>query len=75
MPAPKPVVRRLLVAGVVGLPLARAVRTLRAIGAEPNVYPVPSSAPRGTVVAQHPRPGTRARAGDPVRVNVSAGRR
>jgi beta-lactam-binding protein with PASTA domain len=58
---------------VVGRREGQAVRTVQAAGFRADTYPVASSEPRGTVVAQSPRGGASARAGSTVRLNVSLG--
>jgi len=49
-----------------------AVAAVRAAGLVPRAFRVPSTQPKGTVVAQRPRPGARRPAGSTVRINVSA---
>jgi beta-lactam-binding protein with PASTA domain len=46
---------------------------VQAAGLVPDSYPVSSSAPAGTVVAQDPSPGTKLPAGASVRLDVSVG--
>jgi beta-lactam-binding protein with PASTA domain len=50
-----------------------AVTAVRDAGLVPQAFTVPSSQPKGTVVAQNPRPGLRAPGGSTVRLNVSNG--
>jgi serine/threonine-protein kinase len=50
-----------------------AVAAVRAAGLVPRAFRVPSTQPKGTVVAQRPRPGARRPAGSTVRMNVSSG--
>jgi Tol biopolymer transport system component len=68
--------RRCIVPRVTGLPLSRARARIRrancAIGRVRYAY---ASRPRGRVIAQHPRPGTRLRRGGRVNVRISRGRR
>jgi eukaryotic-like serine/threonine-protein kinase len=56
---------------VAGTTSSEATATLRAAGFEVNVEPVPSDRPPGTVVAQNPPPGTKAKKGTSVRINVA----
>ena len=56
---------------VVGTTTSEATATLREAGLEVNLVPVPSREPRGTVLAQSPPPGTTAKAGTKVRLNVA----
>jgi eukaryotic-like serine/threonine-protein kinase len=57
---------------VVGLSRSEAEAEVESAKLEPNVVTVPSNEPEGTVVAQNPAGGT-LRAGETVRLNVSAG--
>lgn len=50
-----------------------AVAAVRSAGLKPNVFEVPSSQPKGTVIAQRPRPGARLPGESTVRLNVSNG--
>lgn len=50
-----------------------AVAALRKAGLVPKAVTVPSSRPKGTVVAQNPQAGKRVRPGAAVRVNISNG--
>jgi beta-lactam-binding protein with PASTA domain len=50
-----------------------AVAAVRAAGLVPRAFRVPSTEPKGTVVAQRPRPGARRPAGSTVHMNVSIG--
>ena len=63
----------LTVPNAVGQSRETAVATLRGAGLPPKVFTVPSSRPKGTVVAQRPEAGRRVAAGSPVRLNVSNG--
>jgi serine/threonine-protein kinase len=58
---------------VTGQMRAEAEATVRAAGLVPQVVSVPSTAFKGTVLAQSPRSGTRVRSGSKVRLNVSSG--
>jgi serine/threonine-protein kinase len=58
---------------MVGENQADAQEQLRNLGLGTNIVQVPSAEPAGTVVAQNPAPGTTARIGSNVRLNVSAG--
>jgi beta-lactam-binding protein with PASTA domain len=58
---------------VVGRTESEAVRLLRAREFEPRIFDVPSSEPRGTVVAQVPPGGEQAPPDSRVRINVSTG--
>jgi serine/threonine-protein kinase len=58
---------------VVGRREDEAVRLLRAREFEPRIFDVPSTEPRGTVVAQVPRAGGQAPPDSRVRINVSTG--
>jgi hypothetical protein len=75
-PEPRPVAApvvtpTVIVTSVVGLPRAVAIRALLNEGLGIRVYGVPSSKPAGTVVAQSPKSGSRARAGTYARINVA----
>ena len=59
---------------VVGQTRATAVAAVRAAGLVPQAFIVPSTQPKGTVVAQRPKAGTRVPGGSKVRLNVSSGR-
>lgn len=61
------------VPAVVGEQQAAAEQTLGAAGLEVTAVTVPSQAPKGAVVAQHPAATANARHGSAVRINVSAG--
>jgi beta-lactam-binding protein with PASTA domain len=50
-----------------------AVATLRGAGLVPKAFTVPSSQPKGQVVAQRPKSGTRVPGGSTVRLNLSNG--
>jgi beta-lactam-binding protein with PASTA domain len=50
-----------------------AVAAVRAAGLEPKAFIVPSTRPKGTVVAQKPLGGKRVPGGSAVRLNVSSG--
>jgi hypothetical protein len=56
-----------------GQPFAQAADAAAGAGLAADSYPVESSEPRGTVVAQTPDAGTTANEGDPMRLNVSVG--
>jgi serine/threonine-protein kinase len=64
---------RVLVPDVTGEGRSTAVSTLRDAGLVPEAARVPSTQPRGTVVAQRPLAGRRVERGAKVRINVSAG--
>jgi len=57
----------------VGQKRGAAVAAVRGAGFVPKVFRVPSSHPKGTVVAQRPRAGARRQAGSSVRMNISLG--
>jgi eukaryotic-like serine/threonine-protein kinase len=57
-----------------GQPRADAIAALRGAGLVPQAFTVPSSQPKGTVVAQLPRAGRRVPQGSKVRINLSNGR-
>jgi beta-lactam-binding protein with PASTA domain len=61
------------VPAVVGEQEAAAAQALRTAGFTVTAVTVPSEAPKGAVVAQHPAAAANARHGSTVRVNVSAG--
>jgi eukaryotic-like serine/threonine-protein kinase len=61
------------VADLIGQSQVDAGDQLEAQGIVADSYPVPSQEPAGTVVAQHPAPGTAIKEGDTVRLNVSLG--
>ena len=50
-----------------------AVSAVRGAGLVPKAFSVPTSQPKGTVVAQRPRPGARVPGRSTVRLNVSTG--
>jgi beta-lactam-binding protein with PASTA domain len=58
---------------VTGLAAADAVRALQARGLKPTLQQVSSSQPPGTVIAQKPSAGKRARKGTPVTLQVAKG--
>jgi serine/threonine-protein kinase len=58
---------------VVGLNHVEAGSTIEGAGLVGDSYPVASSEPRGTVVAQRPEPGTQLEEGDTMRMNVALG--
>jgi serine/threonine-protein kinase len=62
------------VPNLISLPQAQAVAQLTKAGLNADVVLVPSSQPKGTVVAQSPTAGNRIDPGSTVRVNVSQGR-
>jgi PASTA domain len=73
-PPPRPV--RCLVPRVVGMPLSKAKRRLRAAHCRAGaVRTVRASRRKGIVVRQSPRPRTRLRNGGKVKLTVSRGRR
>ena len=57
----------------VGQPRADAVAAVRGAGLTPKAFLVPSSQPKGTVVAQKPAGGKRVPGQSPVRLNISSG--
>jgi serine/threonine-protein kinase len=57
----------------VGQSRDNAVAAIRGAGLKPTVFTVPSSQPKGTVVAQRPLGGKRVPGGSAVRLNVSSG--
>jgi beta-lactam-binding protein with PASTA domain len=61
------------VPGTIGQSRDAAVAAVRGAGLVPKVFTVPSSQPKGTVVAQAPKPGKRVPGTSPVRLNVSKG--
>lgn len=72
-PAPPAITPTVIVTSVVGLQRDVAVGALRAEGLGVRVYGVRSLEPAGTVVAQSPASGSRAKAGTYARINVSVG--
>jgi serine/threonine-protein kinase len=58
---------------VVGQDQATATATLEQAGLQVAVVEVPSSEPKGTVVAQSPKAGEKAPKGSEVQINVSRG--
>ena len=56
---------------VVGTTSSEATATLRAAGLDANLVAVPSDKPGGTVLAQSPAAGAKAKAGTKVRLNVA----
>ena len=58
---------------VVGQTRATAGSAVRAAGLVPQIFTVPSTQPKGTVVAESPKAGTRVPGGSKVRLNVSSG--
>jgi hypothetical protein len=73
---PKPVVApkvdpTVIVTSVVGLDRDTAVHALLNEGLGVRIYGVPSAQPAGTVVAQSPAPGARAKSGTYARINVA----
>jgi beta-lactam-binding protein with PASTA domain len=58
---------------VVGQDRATAVAAIRGAKLEPSLHRVPSPQPKGTVVAQLPRGGTRVAQGSKVLLNISKG--
>jgi eukaryotic-like serine/threonine-protein kinase len=65
--------QRVAVPNVVGRRRDDAIARLRSAGLHAAVFSVPSSSPRGFVVAQNPQPDAKAPKGSPVRINVSQG--
>jgi serine/threonine-protein kinase len=66
--------RRLVaVPATVGLSRDTVVAAVRAAGLVPRAVAVPSSQPKGTVVAQNPEAGKRVQPGSSVRLNISNG--
>lgn len=61
------------VPNTVGQTRDTAVATVRGAGLVPKAFTVPSSQPKGTVVAQRPQAGARVPGGSTVRLNVSNG--
>jgi beta-lactam-binding protein with PASTA domain len=61
------------VPNVVGQTRSEAIGALRGAGLVPRAFTVPSSQPRGTVVAQRPGAGARVSQGSKVRINLSNG--
>jgi eukaryotic-like serine/threonine-protein kinase len=61
------------VPNTVGQSRATGGAAVRGAGLEPKIFQVPSSQPKGTVVAQRPRAGARVADGSTVRLNVSSG--
>ena len=62
------------VPNVVGQPQQQAFRRCSRPGSKPTTAQVPSSQPKGTVVAQNPAAGQKVSQGSAVRLNVSKGR-
>ncbi|MDQ2911325.1 MAG: PASTA domain-containing protein [Actinomycetota bacterium] len=58
---------------VVGQTRDTAVAAIRVAGLVPRAFTVPSTRPKGTVVAQSPKAGTRVPGGSKVRLNISNG--
>lgn len=65
--------QRVAVPNVVGRRRDDAIARLRSAGFHAAVFSVPSSSPRGFVVAQSPQAGSKAPKGSRVRINVSQG--
>src|SRR5919205_1292236 len=65
--------QRVAVPNVVGRRRDGAIARLRSAGLHAAVFSVPSSSPRGFVVAQNPQAGSKAPKGSRVRINVSQG--
>jgi serine/threonine-protein kinase len=65
--------QKVAVPNVVGRSRDDAVTRLRGAGLHPAVFSVPSSSPRGFVVAQSPQAGSKVAKGSRVRLNVSRG--
>jgi beta-lactam-binding protein with PASTA domain len=72
-PPPPPPAPTIEVPRLVGLSSSEARSTLRDLGLRVTQRPVESSRPKGTVVAQAPRPGARLRKGQAVTLSVSTG--
>jgi eukaryotic-like serine/threonine-protein kinase len=70
-PAPRPAT--VAVPDVRGMKLLAARHAIRNVGLVTEWKRVPNSQPRGTVVSQSPKPGTKARRGAHVLVNTSLG--
>jgi beta-lactam-binding protein with PASTA domain len=58
---------------LIGRPWKQAAAGLRRAGFHVSFATVPSALPRGSVVAQDPKPGARVARGSDIRLNVSAG--
>ena len=65
--------QRVVVPNVVGRSRDDAIARLRSAGLHAAVFSVPSSSPRGFVVAQNPQANAKAPKGSRVRINVSQG--
>src|SRR5207248_577758 len=65
--------QRVAVPNVVGRSRDDAIARLRSAGLQAAVFSVPSSSPRGFVVAQNPQAGSKAPKGSRVRINLSQG--
>jgi beta-lactam-binding protein with PASTA domain len=65
--------QRVAVPAVLGTSREDAVATLKQAGLVAAVFSVPSTAPRGVVVAQNPQPRSKAPKGSRVRLNLSQG--
>jgi eukaryotic-like serine/threonine-protein kinase len=61
------------VPNTIGQSRGDAIAAVRGAGLEPKAFSVPSSRPKGTVVAQKPQGGKRVPGGSAVRLNVSSG--
>ena|SRR5207244_920357 len=62
-----------VVPSLIGQPEPQGVSSLTALGLKANVFRVASGQAQGTVVAQNPSSGTKARKGAQVRLNVATG--
>jgi beta-lactam-binding protein with PASTA domain len=65
--------QRVVVPNVVGRRRDDAIARLRSAGLHAAVFSVPSSSPRGYIVAQNPQASSKAPKGSRVRINVSQG--
>jgi beta-lactam-binding protein with PASTA domain len=72
-PSPAPTPTTIEVPRLVGLTSSEARSQLRDLGLRFTQRPVESTRPKGTVVAQSPRPGARIRKGQAVTLSVSTG--
>jgi beta-lactam-binding protein with PASTA domain len=72
-PTPPPTPATIEVPRLVGLTSSEARTRLRDLGLRSTQRPVESTRPKGTVVAQSPRPGTQLREGRAVTLTVSTG--
>lgn len=63
----------IVVPDVVGQMRNSAMSAIRSAGLVPEAFTVPSTQPKGTVVAESPKAGTRVSGGSKVRLNLSSG--